>query len=30
MLAALGMPQSLVDAEQCIDKGSCYCGEIDA
>ncbi|MBK8745163.1 MAG: type IV pili methyl-accepting chemotaxis transducer N-terminal domain-containing protein [Propionivibrio sp.] len=28
MLAALGMPQSLVDAEQCIDKGSCYCGEI--
>ncbi len=26
MLAALGMPQTLVDAEQCIDKGDCYCG----
>lgn len=26
MLAAHGMPQSLVDAEQCIDQGSCHCG----
>ena len=26
MLAAQGMPQSLVDTEQCIDKGGCYCG----
>ena len=30
MLAAQGMPQSLVDAEQCIDKGGCYCGAIAA
>ena len=30
MLAALGMPQSLVDAEQCIDKGGCYCGSVVA
>ena len=28
MLAAQGMPQSLVDAEQCIDKGICHCGAI--
>ncbi len=28
MLAALGMPQSLVDAEQCIDKGGCHCGNV--
>jgi two-component system, NarL family, nitrate/nitrite sensor histidine kinase NarX len=26
MLAAQGMPQSLIDAEQCIDKGGCHCG----
>ncbi|MFT3851010.1 MAG: histidine kinase [Propionivibrio sp.] len=26
MLAAQGMPQTLVDAEQCIDKGGCFCG----
>ena len=26
MLAAQGMPQTLVDAEQCIDQGGCYCG----
>ena len=26
MLAAQGMPQALVDAEQCLDKGDCYCG----
>jgi two-component system nitrate/nitrite sensor histidine kinase NarX len=26
MLAALGMPQSLVDDEQCLVKGGCYCG----
>lgn len=26
MLAAQGMPQSLIDAEQCIDQGGCYCG----
>ncbi len=30
MLAAQGMPQSLIDAEQCIDKGDCYCGAADA
>jgi len=30
MLAAQGMPQSLVDAEQCIDKGGCYCGNVVA
>jgi len=30
MLAAQGMPQSLVDAEQCIDKGDCHCGAADA
>ena len=29
MLAAQGMPQSLVDAEQCIDKGDCHCGAAD-
>ena len=28
MLAAQGMPQSLVDDEQCIDKGDCYCGNV--
>jgi two-component system, NarL family, nitrate/nitrite sensor histidine kinase NarX len=26
MLAAQGMPQTLVDAEQCVDKGNCHCG----
>lgn len=26
MLAAQGMPQPLVDAEQCIAKGDCHCG----
>ena len=26
MLAAQGMPQALVDAEQCIDSGQCHCG----
>lgn len=26
MLAAQGMPQSLLDAEQCIVKGDCHCG----
>ena len=30
MLAAQGVPQSLVDAEQCIEKGGCYCGAIAA
>lgn len=30
MLAAQGMPQSLVDAEQCIEKGGCYCGAVVA
>lgn len=30
MLAAEGMPQSLVNAEQCIYKGSCYCGNVFA
>lgn len=30
MLAAQGMPQSLVDAEQCLDKGDCYCVAADA
>ena len=30
MLAAQGMPQSLVDTEQCIDKGGCYCGNVVA
>ncbi len=30
MLAAQGMPQSLVDSEQCIEKGGCYCGTINA
>ena len=28
MLAAQGMPQSLVDAEQCIEKGTCHCGAV--
>lgn len=28
MLAAQGMPQWLVDDEQCIDKGGCYCGNV--
>ena len=28
MLAAQGMPQGLVDAEQCIEKGGCYCGNV--
>lgn len=28
MLAAQGMPESLVDAEQCIDKDMCHCGAI--
>ena len=26
MLASQGMPQTLIDDEQCIDKGSCHCG----
>lgn len=26
MLAAQGLPNSMVDAEQCLDKGGCYCG----
>ena len=26
MLASQGMPQALIDSEQCIDKGSCHCG----
>jgi two-component system nitrate/nitrite sensor histidine kinase NarX len=26
MLAAQGMPQALLDAEQCIDAGRCHCG----
>ena len=30
MLAAQGMPQSLIDGEQCIEKGVCYCGAIVA
>jgi two-component system nitrate/nitrite sensor histidine kinase NarX len=30
MLAAQGMPQSLVDTEQCIDKGTCHCGAVVA
>ena len=30
MLAAQGMPQSLVDAEQCVDEGGCYCGNVVA
>ena len=30
MLAAQGMPQWLVDAEQCLDKGDCHCGTVAA
>ena len=30
MLAAQGMPQTLVDDEQCIEKGGCYCGAVVA
>ena len=30
MLAAQGMPQRLVDDEQCIEKGGCYCGAVVA
>ena len=30
MLAAQGMPEALVDAERCIDKGDCYCGAVNA
>ncbi len=30
MLAAQGMPQSLVDTEQCIEKGGCHCGAASA
>lgn len=26
ILAAQGMPQPLIDAEQCIEKGDCFCG----
>ncbi len=26
MLAAQGMPQALIDAEQCIEEGNCHCG----
>ena len=29
MLAALGMPQALIDDEQCIDRGNCHCGAGD-
>jgi two-component system nitrate/nitrite sensor histidine kinase NarX len=28
MLAAHGLPNSMVDAELCIDKGDCYCGAV--
>ena len=30
MLAAQGMPQALVSAEQCINTGECYCGAVSA
>lgn len=30
MLAAQGMPHSLVAAEQCIDRGVCHCGAVGA
>ena len=26
IIASQGMPQSLIDAEQCIEKGDCFCG----
>ena len=29
MLAAQGMPQSLVDAEQCLTSGECHCAAVD-
>ncbi len=29
MLAALGLPQAMVDAELCLDKGDCHCGLTD-
>ena len=29
MLAALGLPNAMVDAELCIDKGDCHCGGAD-
>jgi two-component system nitrate/nitrite sensor histidine kinase NarX len=30
MLAAQGMPQSLVDAERCLETGECHCGAVSA
>lgn len=30
MLAAHGLPNSMVDAELCIDKGDCHCGTVSA
>lgn len=30
MLAAQGLPNSMVDAELCIDKGDCHCGSVSA
>ncbi len=30
MLAAHGLPNSMVDAELCIDKGDCHCGAVPA
>lgn len=28
MLAAQGLPSSMVDAEQCLDQGDCHCGAV--
>ena len=28
MVAAQGLPASMIDAELCIDKGDCYCGSV--
>ena len=28
MLASQGLPQSLLDAEQCLDRGACHCSDI--
>ena len=28
MLAAQGLPNAMVDAERCLDKGDCYCGSV--
>lgn len=30
MLAAQGLPGAMVDAELCLDKGDCHCGEVSA